>query len=329
MSHTATTATTAETPPDQYDTPWKRAIERYFPEFMAFFFPQAFTQIGWDRGYTFLENELVAITKDAELGKRFADKLVQVYRTSGEEELIYIHLEVQGTAQAEFAERMFVYHYRIYDYYRRPVASMAVLADDSPTWKPQEFAYNTLDCQLSLRYPVVKLQDYAGQEYELADNPNPFALVTLAHLQTQATRKDPNARYEAMWKLVQLLYDRGWERQRVLDLLFMLDWMMTLPDYLSKTLWQNIHELKQEKIMAYVSSFERFATEAGKLEGKLEGMQIGEALALQKLLTKRFGAVPADTVQKIATADTAQIDAWLDQVLDAPNLDVLFGATCH
>ena len=187
MSHTATTATVATvvaTPPDQYDTPWKRAIERYFPEFMAFFFPQAFTQIGWSRGYTFLENELVAITKDAELGKRFADKLVQVYRTSGEEELIYIHIEVQGTAQAEFAERMFVYHYRIYDHYRRPVASMAVLADDSPTWKPQEFAYNTLDCQLSLRYPVVKLQDYAGQEHELADNLNPFALVTLAHLQT-------------------------------------------------------------------------------------------------------------------------------------------------
>ena len=77
--------------------------------------------------------------------------------------------------------------------------------------------------------------------------------------------------------------------------------------------------------MAYVSSFERFATEAGMQTG----MQIGEAHALQKLLTKRFGAVPADTVQKIATADTAQIDAWLDQVLDAPNLDVLFGATCH
>ena len=59
MSHTATAAAT---PPDQYDTLWKQAIERYFPEFMAFFFPQAFTQIGWSRGYTFLENELVAIT---------------------------------------------------------------------------------------------------------------------------------------------------------------------------------------------------------------------------------------------------------------------------
>jgi hypothetical protein len=30
----------------------------------------------------------------------------------------------------EFAERMFVYNYRLYDRYRRPIASMAVLADE-------------------------------------------------------------------------------------------------------------------------------------------------------------------------------------------------------
>jgi len=27
--------------PDNYDTPWKEAIEHHFPEFMAFYFPQA------------------------------------------------------------------------------------------------------------------------------------------------------------------------------------------------------------------------------------------------------------------------------------------------
>jgi hypothetical protein len=26
--------------PDDYDSPWKTALERYFPEFMAFFFPK-------------------------------------------------------------------------------------------------------------------------------------------------------------------------------------------------------------------------------------------------------------------------------------------------
>jgi hypothetical protein len=87
--------------------------------------------------------------------------------------------------------------------------------------------------------------------------------------------------------------------------------------------------LEQEKKMAYVSSFERLAIEKGMQAGMQTGMQAGEALALQKLLTKRFGAIPAETLGKITTASTAQIDAWLDLVLDAPSLDVIFESPRH
>ncbi|WP_288130933.1 DUF4351 domain-containing protein [Accumulibacter sp.] len=62
---------------------------------------------------------------------------------------------------------------------------------------------------------------------------------------------------------------------------------------------------------------------AYKAEGKAEG----EALALQKLLKKRFGAVPSDVLAKISAASLEQIDAWLDQVLDAESLDDIFGTT--
>jgi hypothetical protein len=153
--------------PDNYDTPWKQAIEHHFPEFMAFYFPDAHRQIDWQQGYTFLDQELQAVVQDAELGKRFVDKLVQVHRLSGQEDWIYIHLEVQGTAQAEFAERMFVYNYRIYDRYRRPVASMAVLADDAPGWKPQAFGFDVLDCQMGIRFPIAKLLYFADQAASL------------------------------------------------------------------------------------------------------------------------------------------------------------------
>ncbi|MCW2312806.1 DUF4351 domain-containing protein [Rhodoferax antarcticus] len=318
--------------PDNYDTPWKEAIEHHFPEFMAFYFPKAHCQIDWQKGYIFLDQELQAVVQDAELGKRFVDKLVQVNRLSGQEDWIYIHLEVQGSAQAEFAERMFVYNYRIYDRYHRPVASMAVLADDTPSWKPQEFGYDVLDCQMGIRFPIAKLLDYADRAESLENDPNPFALVTLAHLQTRATRTDPQARFAAKWRLIQLLFRRGWARQSILDLLYVLDWMMKLPDYLSVQLWQNVANLAQEKKMAYVSSFERIAIEKGMQagmqqgmqQGMRQGMQQGEALALQKLLTKRFGVIPSDTVGKITTASSKQLDAWLDLVLDAPSLSAVF-----
>jgi len=41
-----------------YDSPWKLALKRYFPDFLAFFFPAAHAGIDWSQGYTMLDNEL-------------------------------------------------------------------------------------------------------------------------------------------------------------------------------------------------------------------------------------------------------------------------------
>src|ERR687885_466022 len=68
----------------EYDTPWKDALESYFEEFIAFFFPQAHRDIDWTQGYEFLDKELQQVVRDAELGKRLVDKLVKIYRTGGE-----------------------------------------------------------------------------------------------------------------------------------------------------------------------------------------------------------------------------------------------------
>lgn len=150
---------------------------------------------------------------------------------------------------------------------------------------------------------------------------NPFALVTLAHLLTQATRKDMDARFAAKWKLVQLLYRRGWDKQCVIDLFSVLDWMMSLPAHLAQSLWHNVEDLEEKEKMRYVTSIERLIIEKGKLEG--------EAIALQRLLSKRFGQLPVDVLARIANATPDQIESWLDAVLDAPRLDAIFGPTQH
>jgi hypothetical protein len=314
---------------DEYDTPWKEAVERYFPEFMAFYFPQAFAQIDWSKGYTFLDQELRAVTQDAELGKRYVDKLVQVTLHSGQEDWIYIHLEVQGTVQTGFTERVFIYNYRIYDRFRRPVASMVVLADESPSWRPSEFGFEVLGCKHTLQFPVAKLLDYAGREAELQDDPNPFALVTLAHLQTQATRHNPQARFDAKWKLVQLLYRRGWDKQRIIDLLFVIDWMMKLPEHLKHQLWQNLDNLEREGKMAYVSEFERQAIDKGMQAGVQQGMQQGECSLLARQLTRRFGALPEWAKTRLHQANTDLLETWGERVLDARSLEEVFGEIQH
>ena len=100
-----------------YDSPWKEILDGYFPDFMAFFFADIHADIDWARGYESLDAELQQIVRDAALGRRLADKLMQVWRRDGTPQMVLIHLEVQGQREADFPKRMFVYNYRTFDRY--------------------------------------------------------------------------------------------------------------------------------------------------------------------------------------------------------------------
>src|SRR5207248_3994651 len=117
-----------------YDSPWKEALDLYFEAFLALLFPYIHAQIDWARGYEALDKELQQVTREAELGRRYVDKLVKVWTKDGAECWVLIHVEVQTARDVEFPKRMYVYNYRVFDRYNRPVASLAVLADGDPDW---------------------------------------------------------------------------------------------------------------------------------------------------------------------------------------------------
>lgn len=322
---------------DEYDSPWKEAIERYFADFMHFFFPAAHAKIDWTKPFEFLEQELRSVVSDGELGTRFVDKLARVALPDGLPEWIYVHLEVQGSAQANFAERMFVYNYRLFDRYHHPIASLAVLADDQATWRPTTYVYQALDCEMRLRFPVAKLLDWSGNEAMLEDSGNPFAIVTRAHLATRTTRDDPQSRYRFKLAVVKSLYRHGWDRQQVADLFRVIDWMMCLPKALEQKFRQDLDGLEEETTMRYVTSIERLAreegVEAGIRQGLQEGMQQGmqqgrvegRSQMLRKLLERRFGQLPAWASSRLASATEADLDMWTDAVIEARSVEGVLG----
>ena len=53
-----------------HDSPWKEVLDLFFEAAMEFFFPSAYDQIDWSRGFEFLDKELQKITADAALGRR-------------------------------------------------------------------------------------------------------------------------------------------------------------------------------------------------------------------------------------------------------------------
>ena len=163
--------------PDPADSPWKEALAGLFPEFLAFYFPLAHQGIDWRAGHEFLDQELAQVVQDAELGRRLVDKLVQIRPIAGGDAWVYVHVEIQGHSQAGFAERLFVYNYRLFDRYRKPVATLALLADDAPGWRPSRFGFELFGCRHELIFPAVKLLDYAPRLPALLEDPNPFALL--------------------------------------------------------------------------------------------------------------------------------------------------------
>ncbi len=70
-------------------------------------------------------------------------------------------------------------------------------------------------------------------------------------------------------------------------------------------------------------------TAATEAEGVQKGMQQGEALALQKLLTKRFGVIPPDVLVRIASASQEQVEAWFDVAIEASGYAEVFGPITH
>lgn len=65
--------------------------------------------------------------------------------------------------------------------------------------------------------------------------------------------------------------------------------------------------------------------EISELQGaRQEGIQQGEALVLERLLVKRFGALPNEIRQLLDQASTEQLETWIDRVIDAPTLKVVF-----
>ncbi|QTA91764.1 hypothetical protein [Desulfonema magnum] len=263
---------TDEKTQDQYDSPWKELLERYFREFLEFFFPEAAEGIDWERGHEFLDKEFQQAVRDAELGKRLADKLAKVWQKNGDETWLLAHTEIQGQYEPGFSERMFVYNYRIFDRHRKPVVSLAVLADQRPAWKPKPYGYELWGFSITMEFPVVKLNDYRKQWNELEKSRNPFAVAVMAHLKTQETRNDDESRRKWKLRLIRELYDRGHEREDVINLFRFIDWVMKLPGDMEDDLWEEVCRVEEEKKMPYVTSVEKIGFRRGFEQARREGL---------------------------------------------------------
>ncbi|QTA84888.1 DUF4351 domain-containing protein [Desulfonema magnum] len=302
-----------------YDTPWKEIIEQYFPEFIAFFFPKAFQDIDWKRGYEFLDKELQKIAKDADTGRRYVDKLVKVWLKNGKDVWAVIHADIQIEGEGDFSERMYIYNYRLYDRYRRHAASFAVIGYAGRKKNTGKFEKKLWDCEVRFRFPVVRLGDYAKDEKSLRDSDNPFAVVVLAHLKTKATVRSSRKRMREKIALIRHLYRKGFSKQDIINLFRFIDWVMFLPEKEDDLFWEEVSVFEKEGKMPYITSVERI----GYKRGIKQGIQQMRSM-LARLIAKKFRVRPEQELPKLEKLGPDDLLELGEELLDFESLEAVY-----
>lgn len=286
-------------------------LRNYFQEAIEFFFPTLAAPIDWSQPWEFLDKEFQQIAPAAETGKRYADQLVKVWLQSGDTAWILLHIEIQANADRRFAERMFIYHLRIFDLFGEHPLGLAILCDDNANWRPRYYRFWHPATRLYFRFSYAKLLDYRQNWSALEANENVFAVVAIAHLQAQATR--PDAERKALkFSLIRQLYERGLERTTIQDLFRFVDWVMILEEQLASEFWQELREYEQERAMPYVTSVEKI--------GFARGLEQGERSLVLRQLIRRFGPIAPELHTQIEMLPVKPLEALGEALLDFQDL---------
>ncbi len=309
-------------PKTEFDAPWKQILDIYFEHFIAYCWSDKYDEIDWKKGYKPLDKELNKIVRNAPVGGRIVDKLIEVYRKNGAEAYMLIHLEVQGNQDPNFEERMFVYRYRLRDLYKKPIASLAILIDRDSQWRPGIFREELWGSSIEMKFPIIKLIDYKNRVEELEASTNLFATVILAQL-AALEKQSLDDKLISKINLIKWLYNRGRKKEDIITLLIFIDWVIALPTPLEVKCREVISTLEEELHVNYITSFERIATQKG-LE---QGVKKGESAVLLRLLKHKFKTtIPENYHQQINNANADELLILAERVLESNTLEGVFRA---
>ena len=129
---------------------------------------------------------------------------------------------------------------------------------------------------------------------------------------TQKTKKKDQERYAAKIRLLRILYQHLWDKQRIIDLLYILDWLMQLPEWLNSKVWQELETIEENENMEYITSVERI------------GMVRGQYTLLKSQLECRFGLLPEWASVQLKNAKRKELEAWGKAFVTAPTLEAVF-----
>ncbi len=301
----------------RWDLVWKEALTQFFQPAMEFLFPRVAADIDWSHPVEILDRELRTLLRDtrARRGKtRFVDHLVRTRRLSGEFEAMLVHLEIQVQPQVAFERRVYRYHSWLTAAHEEIVATLVVLGDDDPNWRPTEYQRDYPGGGSAyLRYPTSKLLDREPFWEELCKSDNVFALFVAAHLKALRTRRRVGDRLNWKKHLTLILANKSFD-ERTKTLLFQfLDTIMSLPYEPQQEFIHWADRLQEVRQMRLITPTERVALKAAYDQGRIEATQE----ILLTLGEERMGACPPDCRSRIEAISSRELLLQLRRRLES------------
>jgi hypothetical protein len=193
-----------------------------------------------------------------------------------------------------------------------PVSLLVVTADDAiARWAAQPIALGNGGVFRPLVLSPSGVPEIIDEERARAD-PELAVLCAMAH------GRDKDVRKSVRNALMAELACGGLDEKRwgmYLDLVF---------DSLSEAARKELRAMNPAKY-EYRSEFAKRYFGQGLAEGRAEGELHGRAALLQRLLTRRFGPLPAEATDRLSAATIDELDAIGERLLSAQSLDEALG----
>lgn len=96
--------------------------------------------------------------------------------------------------------------------------------------------------------------DWRDRLDELESSTNPFATVVMTHLKVIETKRNVDQRKAWKFVLTRALYEKGYQRQEILNLYRFIDWVMILPEAVEHEFRQELQAFEEERKVTYVTN---------------------------------------------------------------------------
>ena len=272
---------------------------------------------------------------DEELRESRSDRLYRMALLSGGEFFVYCLVEHKSAPDPRVGLQLLRYLARIWERLDReahgrgrlPPIVPLVVYHGAGRWNAPARFVETLEAAEALRphlldFPI-RVMDVGKIEDDHLSRDRRLRVGLL--LLKYATRTDAG-------KVVEILTGLLVEMRGLPPELFERSWRYIVGAYgpldvemLSEALRRAMPE-KEEQMLSIAA---RQWLAEGRAEGRAQGQAEGQAKALERVLLKRFGKIPSVFREAMASADIAQLDAWIERAIDADSIEAVFAVEAH